>query len=85
MIEGVKRYLEVADYSTSNDIDSSRYGCKLVVLFPEPRMFRSSAKRDNFTGYLILSFRSLMTIGKRLTEMMEPSGTTFSFLNIEYN
>jgi len=40
-------------------------------------MFRSSAKREDFTGNLILPLRSLTTTRKRVTEMVELWGTTF--------
>ena len=46
--------------------------------FAGHQMFRSSAKRDDFTGKLILSLRSFMATRNKVTESMEPCGTPFS-------
>lgn len=41
-------------------------------------MFRSSAKRVDFTKNLILSLRSFMATRNNVTERVEPCGTPFS-------
>ena len=46
--------------------------------FAEHQMFRSSAKREDFTGNLILSQRSLMATRNKVTERVDPCGTPFS-------
>lgn len=46
-------------------------------------MFRSLKKREDFTGNLIFSLRSLMATKNRVAEIVEPLGSQFSCLNIE--
>jgi len=41
-------------------------------------MFRSSAKRDDFTGNLILSLRSFMATTNKVTGRVEPCDAPFS-------
>lgn len=46
-------------------------------------MFRSSAKRDDFTENVILSQRSFMATRNKVTERVEPCCTPFSWLKVE--
>lgn len=82
-LDGEKRYPEVSDHSVSDSIVFCRCGCILVMVFAEHQMFRSSAKREDFTGNLIFSLKSLIVTRNSVTEMVEPWGTSFSCLKVE--
>ncbi|KAL4120683.1 hypothetical protein QTP88_013331 [Uroleucon formosanum] len=54
------------------------YGYMMEEFFAGHQMFRSSAKRVDFTGNLIFSLRSFMATRNKVSERVEPCGTPFS-------
>jgi len=58
--EAENRNLDVVDHLAIDDMVSWSGDCTIDVFFPQHHMFKSSAKREDFTGNLIASHMSLM-------------------------